>query len=52
MESFDYDRSNEQLTPYHDGDELIWITVTEYYRRHFGSVASKKEFQDGTEPKL
>ena len=30
---------NEELTPYYDGDELIWITVSEYYARVLGHFA-------------
>ena len=30
---------NEELTPYYDGDELIWITVSEYYERVLGRFA-------------
>jgi len=37
---------NEELTPYFEGDELIWITLPEYYNRVFGHFALK-EAEDG-----
>lgn len=52
MESPDYDHSNEQPVAVYDGDKLIYVTPPEYYRRFLGSLVIKKEFQDGTEPKL
>lgn len=33
------DNPNQRLTPFFDGDEVIWIPICEWYARNVGSNA-------------